>query len=174
MKQREVTQLLSGFKQAFSVAMITTLGRKSGFLKRERNMTPIKMVMSLMSCFAGGQSTTLADIQRSYNALSATPIAYKPFHNQLAKRAFGHFMREVASHVLSAFVVEVLKPTRGGNLAEFGRVLIQDGSLFAVRDGAYRTYPGRFTTVSPAAVELHVTWDLGPGTSVASGLNKWC
>ena len=157
MKQREVTKLLSGFKQAFSVAMITTLGRKSGFLKRERNMTPITMVMSLVSCFAGGQSTTLADIQRSYNALSATPIAYKPFHNQLAKRAFGHFMREVASHVLSAFVVEVLKPTRGGNLAEFGRVLIQDGSSFAVRDGACRTYPGRFTTVSPAAVELHVT-----------------
>ena len=39
-------------------------------------------------------------------------------------------------------------------------MLIQDGSSFAVRDGAYRTYPGRFTTVSPAAVELHVTWDL--------------
>ena len=117
MKQREVTKLLSGFKQAFSVAMITTLGRKSGFLKRERNMTPIKMVMSLMSCFAGGQSTTSADIQRSYNALSAAPIAYKPFHNQLAKPAFGKFMREVASHVLSAFVVEVLKPTRGGSLA---------------------------------------------------------
>ena len=54
MKQREVTKLLSGFKQAFSVAMITTLGRKSGFLKRERNMTPITMVMSLVSCFAGG------------------------------------------------------------------------------------------------------------------------
>ena len=117
MKQREVSKLLSGFKQAFSTAMIATLGRKSGFLKRERNMTPIKMVMSLMSCFAGGQSTTLADIQHSYNALSAAPIAYKPFHNQLAKPAFGKFMREVASHVLSSFAVEALKPTRGGSLA---------------------------------------------------------
>ena len=160
MKQHEVTKFLTGFKHAFSAGKITALGRKSGFFKRERNMTPMKMVMSLMSCFAGGQSTTLADIQRSYNALSSASIAYKPFHNQLAKPTFGHFMREVASHVLSTFVVEVLKPARDGNLAEFGRVLIHDGSSFAVHEGACRTYPGRFTTVSPAAVELHVTWDL--------------
>ena len=31
--------------------------------------------------FAGGQSTTLADVQRSYNALSPTSMAYNPFHN---------------------------------------------------------------------------------------------
>ena len=91
MKQHEVTKFLTGFKHAFSAGKITALGWKSGFFKRERNMTPMKMVMSLMSCFAGGQSTTLADIQRSYNALSSASIAYKPFHNQLAKPTFGHY-----------------------------------------------------------------------------------
>ena len=123
-------------------------------------MTPLKMVMSLMSCFAGGQSTALADIQRSYNALSAESIAYKPFHNQLARRSFGNFMREVATHVLSELVVEVLKPGPAGQLSEFGRVLIQDGSSFSVYSALRREHPGRFTAVSPAAVELHVTWDL--------------
>ena len=71
MKRGEANQLLAGFKRAFAQERITALGRSTGFMKRERKMTPMKMVMSLMSCFAGGQSTTLADIQRSYNALSA-------------------------------------------------------------------------------------------------------
>jgi Transposase DDE domain len=160
MKQREANKLLCGFKQAFSERVITELGRKTGFFKRARKMTPMKMVMSLMSCFAGGQSTTLADVQRSYNALSPEPMAYKPFHNQLSKAGFARFMRELAAHVLSELVVEVLKPGRAGLLAEFGRVVIQDGSSFAVHHALRHTYPGRFTTVSPAAVELHVSWDL--------------
>ena len=160
MKQCEASQLLRRFKQAFSEQTITAIGRSTGFFKRERKMTPMKMMMSLMSCFAGGQGATLADIQRSYNALSPESIAYKPFHNQLSKPAFARFMQTLASHVLSTLVVEVLKPARAGLLSEFGRVLIQDGSSFAVKDTLRRTYPGRFTTVSPAAVELHVTWNL--------------
>ena len=120
MKQAEANKLLSGFKQGFAAERIKALGRSTGFVKRERKMTPLKMVMSLMSCFAGGQSTTLADIQRSCNALSAESIAYKPFHNPLAKRSFGHFMREVATHVLSVLVVAVLKPRAADKLSESG------------------------------------------------------
>ena len=160
MKQIETNKLLRRFKQAFSEETITEIGRATGFFKRERKMTPMKMMMSLMSCFAGGQGTTLADVQRCYNALSTAPMAYKPFHNQLSKAGFSRFMQTLASHVLSTLVVDVLKPKRAGLLAEFGRVLIQDGSSFAVNDAVRRTYPGRFTTVSPAAVELHVTWNL--------------
>ena len=160
MKQVETNQLLRRFKQAFSEETITEIGRATGFFKRERKMTPMKMIMSLMSCFAGGQGTTLADVQRCYNGLSTAPMAYKPFHNQLSKAGFSRFMQALASHVLSTLVVDVLKPNRAGLLAEFGRVLIQDGSSFAVNDAVRRIYPGRFTTVSPAAVELHVTWNL--------------
>ena len=160
MKQHEASKLLRGFKQAFSEQTITALGRSTGFFKRERKMTPMKMMMSLLSCFGGGQSTTLADVQRSYNAVSPESMAYKPFHNQWSKAAFARFMQAFASHVLSTLVVEVVKPSRAGLLAEFGRVLIQDGSSFAVKDTLRRSYPGRFTTVSPAAVELHVTWNL--------------
>ena len=160
MKQGEANQLLDGFKRPFAQERITALGRSTGFKKRERKMTPLKRVMSLRSCIAGAQRTTLADIQRSDNALSVDSIAYKPLHNQLAKRSCGHFMREVATPVLSALVVEGLKPGPAGQLSEFGRVLIQDGSSLAVHSGLRREYPGRFTAVSPAAVELHVTWDL--------------
>ena len=36
--------------------------------------------------------------------------------------------------------------------------MIQDGSSFAVKRGLRQVFPGRFTTVEPAAVELHATY----------------
>ena len=120
-----INKLLRRFKQTFSEETITEIGRATGPFKRERKMTPMKMkmmMMSLMSCFASGQGTTLADVQRGYNALSTAPMAYKPFHNQLSKAGFSRSMQTLASHVLSTLVVDVLKPKRAGLLAQFGPV----------------------------------------------------
>ena len=39
-------------------------------------------------------------------------------------------------------------------------LVIQDGSALAIHDGLREVFPGRFTAVKPAAVELHATMDL--------------
>ena len=49
MKQIETNPLLRRFKQAFSEKTITEIGRATGLFKRERKMTPMKMIMRLMS-----------------------------------------------------------------------------------------------------------------------------
>ncbi len=54
MKRHEASKLLRGFKQAFSDQTGTAIGRSTGFLKREREMTPMKVMVSLLSRFAGG------------------------------------------------------------------------------------------------------------------------
>jgi len=53
------------------------------------------------------------------------------------------------------------------NLTQFEQIVVQDGSSFAVHDGLRDVFKGRFTTISPAAIEVHVTWDMlssQPGT----------
>ena len=107
-----------------------------------------------------GRVETLADIQRQFNALFATKVAYKPFHNQLAKRTFPDFMREVLSRILQQWVVEVLQPKARAPLGEFGHILIQDGCSFAVKETLREQYPGRFNKQNLAAVEPHVTMSL--------------
>jgi len=62
--------------------------------------------------------------------------------------------------ILQHWVVEVLRPKADGALSEFGRILIQDGSSFAIKDALHKQYPGRFHKQNPAAVELHVTMSL--------------
>lgn len=41
--------------------------------------------------------------------------------------------------------------------------MLQDGSSFAVHNGLQETFKGRFTTISPAAIEVHVGWDVLQG-----------
>jgi hypothetical protein len=160
MEREELITLAARFKRVMSETELNELGREVRFCRRERLLTPFRLALALVGSFAMRRVETIADLQRAFNALFDTEVAYKPFHNQLAKWSFATFMRELASQLLEALVVKVLKVGRGGAFAEFRRIVIQDGSSFAVKDVLARHYPGRFRTVSPAAVELHVTLDL--------------
>ncbi|MGB6138868.1 MULTISPECIES: hypothetical protein [Pseudoalteromonas] len=39
-------------------------------------------------------------------------------------------------------------------------MLLQDGSSFVLHDELAVVFAGRFTAISPAEIELHVTYDL--------------
>ena len=57
-------------------------------------------------------------------------------------------------------MIRVLGVASGGAFSEFRRIVIQDGSSFAIKDALKEVFPGRFKKVKPAAVELHATLDL--------------
>ncbi len=160
MGRRTVAQFAHQIKRVLSPTALNDLGRRVGFCHRERLITPYRLVLGLLAGHATGTVETLADMQRQFNALFGTTVAYKPFHNQLAKRSFKDFMRAVLDVVLQQWVVSVLQPTARGPLGEFGRIVIQDGCSFAVKDALREQYPGRFKKQNPAAVELHVTMSL--------------
>jgi len=54
----------------------------------------------------------------------------------------------------------VLGVDAGQALSEFKRIVMQDGSAFALHDALSHVFPGRFNTVKPAAVERHCTMDV--------------
>ena len=110
MGRRTVTQFANQIKRVLSPAVINDLGRDAGFCVRERLITPYRLVVSLLAGHAMGRVETLADIQRQ--STFATTVAYKPFHNQLAKRTFPDFMREVLSRILQPRRCCSPKPTR--------------------------------------------------------------
>ena len=99
----------------------------------------------------------MADILWMFNWFTKKSVQYKPFHNQLAKPNFPEFLRRVLLRCLSKLSCNVLSVLPGIKLAQFRDILLHDGSSFALKNTLAKTWPGRFTKVSPAAVELHVT-----------------
>ena len=86
MERIQTSTVTRQFKRTFGEATLNELGRISRFCRRERDVTPFRVALSLIESFASGSANCIADIQRAFNALCETTVCYKPFHNQLAKR----------------------------------------------------------------------------------------
>jgi hypothetical protein len=156
----QASTVVRQFKRTFEEQSVNRLGKATRLCRRERVATPFRLMLALIESFACAGLDSIADIHRTFNALCDTHMRYKPFHNQLAKPGFADFTREMLSRVLNELACEVLQFSAHSPFARFNQLRIQDGTSFALKPSLSDVYPGRFTTVSPAAVELHVDLDL--------------
>jgi hypothetical protein len=164
MDKKEITKISDQLQAVIGEEKLDKLGRETGYCEKKRLVTPLRMVLTVITCLGGRRVQFLADLQRQFNALFGTDVAYKPFHNRLAKASFPDFMKSVAQEAWKQWSQKVLSPAAESRFSEFEQVMIQDGSSFAVKDSLRHIFPGRFYTTSQAAVELHVSIDLFTGT----------
>ena len=134
--------------------------RETGFLKRKRKVSPLGQLVACISTLGVSGVKWLADILRTFNKLNNESLQYKPFHNQLKKEEFSEFLRRVLERALNNLTLPVLQSVEGGKLARFRNIYLHDGTSLALKDSLADQWPGRFTKISPAAVELHVTMDV--------------
>ena len=138
-------------------AEVLRIARDSRWLRRLRDITPLGLVVACLSTLGASKALWLADILRTFNAFTGLSIQYKPFHNQLRKSAFPEFMRRLLERTLAKMTRPVLVPSLNSKLGKFRDIVLHDGSSFALKNTLKNEWPGRFTKISPAAVELHVT-----------------
>lgn len=136
---------------------VERIARASGLLRRKRDITPMGLLASCISTLGVSDAKWLADIHRTFNKLTGRSVQYKPFHNQLSKKEFPRFLRLVLERALVNFTLPVLESLPKEKVSMFKDILLHDGTSFALKDALADVWPGRFTKISPAAVELHVT-----------------
>lgn len=156
----DASTVVKQFKRTFDESSLNELGKATRLCRRERDATPYRLMLALIQSFAAGPLDSIASIHRAFNALCERQMCYKPFHNQLAKAGFAHFTRQMLTRLLNELACSVLHFTPDSPFARFKEIRIQDGTSFAVKSTLADTFPGRFTTISPAAVELHVSFEL--------------
>lgn len=149
-------------KQLFSDDWLNRIAKKHKLVIRMRDITPLRLVSAVVVALGDGSAASIADILRAFNGITSDPadrVEYKPFHNKLRQQGFANLMQAVAQRAMVVFRDGINKQVPE-KLKRFTDVLIQDGSSFAVHDDLAEYFPGRFTKVSPAAVELHMTMSL--------------
>ena len=160
MDHGQLSMVADKFQWVFSESLLNACGKDVKFCRRQRTITPFRLGLALTATCASQRVETLADFHRGFNAVFDTTITYKAFYNQLAKPHFADFARTMTSRLIGDMTLKVLGFATGRPLGEFRRIILQDGSSFAIHDGLREVFPGRFKTVKPAAVELHTTMDL--------------
>ena len=158
----QFTELTEKIKTIFNHHTLLTAARETQFLKRARQILPLEFLLAFIETLGVQPKANLADIHRKYQTISGMPINYKPFHNQIKKEQCTDFFENIFKNVLQSWVIKSLKLTTlsTGKPFPFEKVVLHDGCSFAINPKLKDVFPGRFTTHSPAAVELHVTMDL--------------
>lgn len=147
--------------QFFSADSLQKTAKRVGFVQRCRAIHPLQLVLSLVSSLSKGNCTAIADLHRQFNGLCLSEkdnVAYKPYHNQLRKKEFPLFMRQLVQFAIAQFTRKhcAKLPEK---LSCFEDVLLQDGSSFHIHKELAGVYPSRFKR-NPAAIECHMTMSL--------------
>lgn len=161
MPAHTVAQIAKQLKKALGTEQLKAEARRSGFERRtSRVIEPVMFLSSLLHSLGTRRVESLADLQRDFNADHGTTVNYKPYYERLDTPGFPELMQSVFERLMSSLYAEVLAPLKDSPLGCFDDIVLHDGTSFALHEGLIGAFPGRFTTVSPAAVELHVTMSL--------------
>ena len=154
----ELIKVRDALARALSGDEVNQLGRDTGQAKRLRTVTPHRLFLAVVSALASAHVESLADLLRAFNYQNGVTVAYKAFYNRLARVGFATFMREMLARLVERLSEQTLTPAGQVAVARFKDIVIQDGSSFALKQTLRGTFPGRFTTIEPAAVEVHATY----------------
>ena len=160
MDRQQFTTMANKFQSVLDADVLNERGRQLGFVKRKRLITPFRLGLSVMASMATQQVQTIADLHRQFNELWELDSDYNAFYKQLLKSTAPQFFLHSLSDIMSQLSMKVLGFEAGAAFSEFNRLILQDGSSFALHQALGHVFPGRFNAVSPAAVELHGTMDL--------------
>jgi hypothetical protein len=159
------------FQSVLNADDLNERGKAIGFAKRHRLITPFRLALSIMASMASKKVETLADLHRHFNDFWQLQSSYKAFYNQLLKPTAAELFRISLCHLMSTLAMKVLGFEAASAFSEFRRILIQDGSSFAIHKALATVFAGRFNAVSPAAVELHCTLDLLQDAAITISLS---
>ena len=154
----ELTKLSQTLARVLSTDEVNQIGRDTGQAQRLRTVTPHRLFLAMVSTLGSGRVESLADLLRAFNYQNGVEVAYKPFYNRLARRGFATFMQQMLVRLLGQLRLQTLMPDGDRAVARFTDIVIQDGSSFAIKPTLAGAFPGRFTTIEPAAVEVHATY----------------
>jgi Transposase DDE domain len=164
-----LSDVVKEIKQNLSANIFDETARNTKLIERSRKCEGHALFWSIVGGFCVGQATEIAGMQRAFSKDTGIQINYSAWHGRLCKDGFPAFMRQNVTHLINHFYTEHLT-VKGKLLKQFRDIHMQDGSSFGINDLLSKWYPGRFTKISPAAVELHVLYSLRCGAPVTIGL----
>jgi len=147
------------FKRVLDPERMQAEARAAKFVQRQRIADASSIFWALVVTLGSQTTQYVSDVLRTLNYQRGWSLRYKPFWNRLSKPAFARFMRETFQRLCSELVVRVLQK-QGKAGAFFSDIFIDDGTSFGLADGLQQVFPGRFTRLKPAAVELHARMSL--------------
>jgi hypothetical protein len=132
MDRQQFTTMANKFQSVLDEEVLNERSQALGLLKRQRLITPFRLGLSVMGSMATQHVPTIADLHRQFNELWELDTDYNAFYKQLLKSTAPQFFLDSLCDIMSQLTMKVLGFEAGAAFSEFGRVILQDGSSFAL------------------------------------------
>src|SRR6266516_99663 len=132
MDPQQLTSMAHKFQAVLDADVLNERGEQLGFCQRQRLITPFRFGLSVIASMATEQVASLADLHRQFNDLWDGESTYKAFYNQMLKASCGEFLRTSLCDIMGKLTRKVLGFDAGHALSACKRMVIQDGSSFAL------------------------------------------
>ena len=159
-KRSQISRANASFRNVLSPDRLQAGARRAGFIQRQRIADASSYFWALVVTLGSQSTQYLSDVLRTLNCQQGWSLRYKPFWNRLSKPAFPRFMRETFQRLCTELVVRVVRREVKSAASYFSDIFLDDGCSFGLADGLRDVFPGRFTKIRPAAVELHARMSL--------------
>lgn len=160
MDRQQLTMMANKFPSVFDASLRNERGNQLECCWRQRPMTPWRFGLSVVASMAAQEVQSIADVPRHCNALWDAEVSDNACDTQLANASCASCLRTSLRDIMGKLTRQVLGCEAGQALSECKRIVMQDGSAFALHDARSHVFPGRFHTVQPAAVERHGTMEV--------------
>ena len=161
MNPSDISPIQHNLQITLSENRINKLVEDIGFLIRHRTILPYPLVISVLTALSkDSNAETLMDLHRKFNEMTGLNVSRHAWREQVIKPEFVTLFIRVFKRSLVKMTKKALSFASESPFARFEHIWLHDGSSQAVVDRLAEILPGRFKTVSPAAIEMHATMDL--------------
>src|SRR5918999_3007176 len=134
MAPQQLTIMAKKFQSVLDAAVLNERGKQLGFAERERLITPFRFALSVVASMANEQLESIAALHRQFNDLWNLDTHYRGFYDQLVKDQSPEFFRTSLCDIMGKLSMKVLGFEAAQAFSAFNRLVIQDGSSFALHD----------------------------------------
>jgi putative transposase len=145
------------FEAVLAPEEVGKLAAQAKFGQRNRKLTPIRFLVTLVFGWAVEEQRTLASLRRFFAAVTGIAVVSSAFQTRFTEAAVD-FLRKVY-----LFLLGKVESVQGGlpmALSRFKEVLAFDGSVISLRDKLARHFRACRTNHTKAALKLHAAVSL--------------
>lgn len=133
---------------------VVSVAEETGFIKRDRKVSPIVFLWALVLGFGVGLQRTLGDLRRAYTAQAGHNIVPSAFYDRFTPELVA-FLKRCVERGMEHLVMEPgLK--MADKLKGFLDLVVTDSTLVRLHDQLARKWPGPRTNHSPSAAKVNL------------------
>lgn len=145
------------FAGVLSAEDVASDASRAGFGERNRKLTPLRLLLTLVFGWGVEEQRTLSSLRRFFTAVTGIAVVSSAFQTRFTAAAVD-FLKRIYERLLAR-----LDSVKGGlpmGLRRFKDVLAIDGSVITLRDKLARHFRACRTNHSQAALKLHAVMSL--------------